>query len=66
MSLENTSDYSYRFGYTVCAVFLLCFILMTCAVVNGALQRSELEQVVSQVVPQAVSREQCQEREAKS
>jgi hypothetical protein len=50
MSLENTSDYSYRLGYTVCAVFLLCFILMTCAVVSDAVHRSELEQVVSLAV----------------
>jgi hypothetical protein len=46
MSLEDTSDYSYRFGYAVCVVFLLCFILMTCTVVNDAIHRGELEQVV--------------------
>jgi hypothetical protein len=51
MSPENTSDYSYRFGYAVCAVFLICFILMTCAVVSDAFHRRELEQVVPQMAP---------------
>jgi hypothetical protein len=50
MSLENTSDHSYRFGYAVCAIFLIGFILVTCAVVSDALHRPELEEVVSQVV----------------
>ena len=50
MSQESTSDHSYRFGYTVCAVFLVGFILITLAVVSDALHRTELEQVVSQVV----------------
>jgi hypothetical protein len=51
MSLDNTSDYNYRFGYAVCAVFLLCFILMTCAVVSDAFHRGELEQVVPAGMP---------------
>jgi hypothetical protein len=49
MSPANTSDYSYRFGYVVCAVFLICFILMTCAVVSDAFHRRELEQVVPEM-----------------
>jgi hypothetical protein len=51
MSQENSSENSYRFAYVVCAIFLLCFILMTCAVVSDAFHRGELDQVVSQVVP---------------
>ena len=47
MSQESTSDHSYRFGYAVCAVFLVGFILITLAVVSDALRRSELEQVVA-------------------
>ena len=50
MSLENTSDHSYRFGYAVCTIFLIGFILVTCAVVSDALHRPELEEVVSQAV----------------
>jgi hypothetical protein len=51
MSQENSSENSYRFAYVVCAIFLVCFILMTCAVVSDAFHRGELDQVVSQVVP---------------
>ena len=50
MSQENTSDHSYRFGYAVCALFLVGFILITLAVISDALHRAELEQVVAQVV----------------
>jgi hypothetical protein len=50
MSQENTSEHSYRFGYAVCAIFLIGFILMVLAVVSDALHRSELEQVVPQAI----------------
>jgi hypothetical protein len=51
MSQENISDHSYRFGYAVCALFLVGFILITLAVISDAIHRAELEQVV--VVPSA-------------
>lgn len=47
MSQENTSDHSYQFGYAVCALFLVGFILITLAVISDALHRAELEQVVA-------------------
>jgi hypothetical protein len=50
MSQESTSEHSYRFGYAVCAIFLIGFILITLAVVSDALHRSKLEQVVPQAV----------------
>jgi len=46
MSLENTSDHRYRFGYAVCAIFLIGFVLVTGAVVSDALHRPELEELV--------------------
>jgi hypothetical protein len=51
MSEENTSEHSYRFAYGVGAIFLVGFLLMTCAVFNDALHRGALEKVVSQPVP---------------
>jgi hypothetical protein len=50
MSQENTSNHSYRFGYVVCAFFLVGFILITLAVISDALHRADLEQVVPQEV----------------
>jgi hypothetical protein len=50
MSAENNADRGYRTAYIVCGIFLLGFILMTCAVVSDAHHRAELEQVVRQVV----------------
>jgi hypothetical protein len=50
MSLENTSDHRYRFGYAVGAIFLIGFVLVTCAVVSDALHRSELEELVPRAV----------------
>jgi hypothetical protein len=50
MSEENCSEHSYRFAYGVCAIFLLGFLLITCAVVSDALRRSDLEQVVPQAI----------------
>jgi hypothetical protein len=46
MSEENRSERSYRFAYGVCAIFLIGFILVTCAVVSDSLHRAQLEQVV--------------------
>jgi hypothetical protein len=51
MSEENSSERSYRFAYGVCAIFLIGFILVTCAVVSDALHRAGLEQVVPLAVP---------------
>jgi hypothetical protein len=51
MSDENSLEHSYRFAYGVCAIFLVGFLLMTCAVVSDALHRGDLEQVVSQALP---------------
>jgi hypothetical protein len=50
MSEENSSQRSYRFAYGVCAIFLIGSILVTLAVVNDALHRGELEQVVPQAI----------------
>ena len=50
MSQENGSERSYRFGYAVCAMFLLGFILVTGTVVSDSLHRVQLEQVVPQPV----------------
>jgi hypothetical protein len=50
MSQESTSDHSYRFGYAVCAIFVVGFILITLAVVSDALHRTVLEEVVPKVV----------------
>jgi hypothetical protein len=46
MSEENSSEHSYRFACGVCAIFLVGFLLVTCAVVSDALHRGDLEQVV--------------------
>jgi hypothetical protein len=45
MSEENSSEHSYRFAYGVCVIFLIGFILVTCAVVSDALHRGELERL---------------------
>lgn len=50
MSEENSTDHSYRLAFIVCGIFLLGSILMTWAVVSDAHHRTELEQVVNQVV----------------
>ena len=50
MSEENSSEHSYRFAYGVCAIFLVGFLLITCAVVSDAFHRGDLEQVVPQAV----------------
>ena len=50
MSEENSSEHSYRFAYGVCAIFLVGFLLVTCAVVSDALHRADLEQVVPEAV----------------
>jgi hypothetical protein len=50
MSAENSSEHSYRFAYGVCAIFLIGFILATCAVVSDSLHRAELEKMIPQVV----------------
>jgi hypothetical protein len=46
MSQENSSEHSYGFAYGVCAIFLVSFLLVTCAVVSDALHRDDLEKVV--------------------
>jgi hypothetical protein len=46
MSEENSSEHRYSFAYGVCAIFLVGFLLVTCAVVSDALHRGDLEQVV--------------------
>jgi E3 ubiquitin-protein ligase DOA10 len=53
MSQENASDQSYRFGYVVCAIFLIAYTLVTWAVVSDALHRAQLEEVVAQAVGSA-------------
>jgi hypothetical protein len=50
MSEENSSEHSYRFAYGVCVIFLIGFILVTCAVVSDSLHRAELEKAVPLVV----------------
>ena len=50
MAEENSSEHSYRFAYGVCAIFLVGFLLITCAVVSDALHRGNLEQVVALTV----------------
>jgi hypothetical protein len=50
MSAENNADHGYRTAYIVCGIFLLSFILVTWAVVSDAHHRTELEQVVPEVV----------------
>jgi hypothetical protein len=50
MSEENSSEHSYRFAYGVCAIFLIGFVLVICAVVSDAFHRAELEKVVPVVV----------------
>jgi hypothetical protein len=50
MSEENSSEHSYRFAYDVCAIFLVGFLLITCAVVSDAFHRGDLEQVVNQAI----------------
>jgi hypothetical protein len=50
MSQENTSGHRYRFGYAVCAIFLIGFVLVTCVVVNDALHRPELEESVPRAI----------------
>jgi hypothetical protein len=51
MAEENSSEHSYRFAYGVCAIFLIGFILATCAVVSDCLHRGALEKVVPLAVP---------------
>jgi TRAP-type mannitol/chloroaromatic compound transport system permease small subunit len=51
MSQENSSEHNRRFAYSVSAIFLIGFILVTLAAVSDALHRRELEQVV----PEAIS-----------
>jgi hypothetical protein len=46
MSEENSSEHSYRFAYGVCAIFLIGFVLVICAVASDAFHRAELEKVV--------------------
>jgi len=50
MTEENSSEHSYRLAYSVCAIFLVCFLFVTLAVVSDAFHRGELEQVVPQAV----------------
>ncbi|MBV9875524.1 MAG: hypothetical protein JO025_12400 [Verrucomicrobia bacterium] len=51
MSEKNTSEHSYRFAYGVCAIFLVGFLLITCAVVSDALRRGDLEKVIPEAIP---------------
>jgi hypothetical protein len=50
MSAGNNTEHSYRTEYLVCVIFLLGFILVTCAVVSDAHHRAELEQAVPEAI----------------
>jgi hypothetical protein len=50
MSEENSSEHSYMFAYGVCAIFLVGFILITCAAVSDSFHRGDLEKVVPQAI----------------
>jgi TRAP-type mannitol/chloroaromatic compound transport system permease small subunit len=50
MSEETSSEHNYKFAYSVCAIFLIGFVLVTLAVVSDAFHRTELEQVVPETI----------------